>query len=403
MSPTGFRTFLLPYAVNAAGSALSAGALPLIAVTALDAENWQVSILAAAGLVAGAFAAIPIGGVVDSHSRRNIMIAANFAAFASLATVPAAAFLGWLTFTHLCLVAAIQSVTAIAYTSAAGAYVKDLVPQPHLASANSRLDSVGWLTQTAGPPAGGLLIGAAGATTTVLADAVSYLVSAFMLRRTPTLATTPQTAAARRDLLGGWRFITGHSPLRRLYANAMLFGGAIMWSSPLLAVLILRDLGATAWQYGLALGVPCLGGLAGAILSPRLASRFGQHRIFVLSGLLRTPWLILLPFLGDVYQIMACDTLLLFAAGLFNPLFAAYRATVAPTNLVGRVIAAWALGSRTIQPLFIIIGGAVAALAGTRASLIAAGALCIASSLMMPTTQTLHRHLPKTAATQASA
>jgi hypothetical protein len=274
--------------------------------------------------------------------------------------------------------------------SALSAYVKDLVPPGHLARASARLDTAGWLSQSAGPPAAGLLIGAVGPTITLLADAVSYLASALMLRRAPAIPAHPQAGRAT-DLLGGWKWIAGHSALRHLYLNAMIFGGAVMWSSPLIAVLLLKDMGATAWQYGLVLGVPCLGGVAGALLSPRLAARFGQHRVFVLSGLARSPWLLVMPFLYHPYAVMAVDVCLLLAAGVFNPLFAAYRATVTPPELMGRVIAAWALGSKTVQPLFIVIGGLAATVMNLRTSLLLAGVMCVVSVIALPRIATLDK------------
>ncbi|WP_317447750.1 hypothetical protein [Streptomyces collinus] len=43
-----------------------------------------------------------------------------------------------------------------------------------------------------------------------------------------------------------------------------------MMASPLMAVLMLDDLGLAPWQYGLALGLPCLGGVLGSRLHPLL-------------------------------------------------------------------------------------------------------------------------------------
>ena len=44
-------------------------------------------------------------------------------------------------------------------------------------------------------------------------------------------------------------------------------------TAPQLAVLMLGDLGFAPWQYALAFGAPCVGGLVGARLSPRLTAR----------------------------------------------------------------------------------------------------------------------------------
>ena len=59
----------------------------------------------------------------------------------------------------------------------------------------------------------------------------------------------------------------------------MLVNGLIMATAPLLAVLMLGELGFAPWQYGLAFAAPCVGGLLGSRLARRLVARFGQHRV----------------------------------------------------------------------------------------------------------------------------
>lgn len=388
MLDPAFRRFFAAHSVNVAGSALSAGALPLLAVLVLDATPWQVSLLAASGLAATAIVALGLGAAIDRGSKRTFMIASSLVAATAMASIPAAVALGWLTFGQLCLVSVVQAITGVTYLAASGAYVKSVVPQQHLVSAASRVDTVGWTTQTAGPPAGGLLISAFGPAVTVLADAGSYLMSALMLLRCPPTPPAPPHPQDR-GMLTGWRWIAGHPALRLLYLNAMVFGGAVMWTSPLMAVRLLQDLHATPWQYGLTLGVPCLGGLAGALLSPRLAAQAGQHRLLVLSGIGRAPWLLALPFLDNVWAVTVCETMLLLGAGLFNPLFAAYRMTATPDHLMGRVVAAWAMGSKTVQPAFMLLGGIAATVWSTRTSLLLAGIMCLASIACLPRTQRL--------------
>ncbi|MFC7643358.1 hypothetical protein ACFQX6_22880 [Streptosporangium lutulentum] len=77
------------------------------------------------------------------------------------------------------------------------------------------------------------------------------------------------------DLLRGWRFILHDRVLRRLFFNGILVSGLIMATVPLLAVLLLGEYHFSALEYGLAFGVPALGGFVGARLSARLVKRYG--------------------------------------------------------------------------------------------------------------------------------
>jgi len=45
-------------------------------------------------------------------------------------------------------------------------------------------------------------------------------------------------------------------------------------------------LGFKPWQYGLAFGAPCVGGLIGSRLASRLVARFGQHKVMLTAGTL---------------------------------------------------------------------------------------------------------------------
>nr|WP_253267661.1 MFS transporter [Streptomyces asoensis] len=161
-----------------------------------------------------------------------------------------------------------------------------------------------------------------------------------------------------------------------------------MMTSPLMAVLMLRDLGLAPWQYGLALGLPCLGGVLGSRLTPPLTRRFGQRRILLVSGVARTLWTILLPLAPSgavgVFTIVAADFGLLFAAGVFNPSFTTYRMEATQDAFMSRVGISWSVSSKTCQAVFMIAGGLIADAAGVRGALVIAGALCTASALLLP-------------------
>ncbi|GIG60596.1 MFS transporter [Longispora fulva] len=387
-----FQRYWQSYTVNATGSALAAGALPLVAIVVLHADALQVSLLAAVGSIAAAIISLPLGAHVDRADKRTIMITTDVVQFAAVASVPLAAAFGALTFAHLCLIAIIQTTCAIAANSSAFAYVKQAVPVELRTLANSRTDTVAWTTQTLGPPAGGALIGLIGPTVTLIADAASYLASALLLRRVtpapPAADAQPAAVWSRRELFAGWSLLLREPGLRALYFNAMIFGGAITWSSPLIAILMLREAHATPLQYGIALGIPGLGGLAGAWLSPKIATRLGTNRTMLIFGLARTPWLLALPLAGSGWAAVAVITgsqlALMSTAGIFNPLFSTYRMTATPDHLMARVSAAWSVTAKSVQPLFITAGGVLATVLTIRSSLLVAGAFCVTSALFLP-------------------
>ncbi|MGA5416798.1 MFS transporter [Streptomyces pseudogriseolus] len=387
-----FRWLWGAYAVSAAGSAVGMGALPLIALLVLDSSAFQVSALVALSGVASALIALPLGARIEHWYKRPVMMSADLARCVLLASIPVAMAFDVLTFTQLCVVGVLQTAASVAFDAASGAHLKALVLPEHRLRANSLFETTNWVSVSAGPPVGGLLIGALGAAATMVVDALSFLGSAVGISRVrqPECAppARPATAHLGRGIAAGWQYLMRHPGLRPLFFNALLFGGSVMMASPLMAVLMLDDLGLAPWQYGLALGLPCLGGVLGSRLAPFLTRRFGQRRVLLVSGVARTLWTGLLPLTPSgalgLFVVVAADFGLLLSAGVFNPSFTTYRMAATPDAFMSRVATSWSVGAKTCQAAFVIAGGLIATAAGVRGALLIAGMLCMASALLLP-------------------
>ena len=380
------------FGASQVGSAVGYGALPLVAILVLGASTFQVTALAALAGLASASIALRLGPFVEFHRKRPVMVAADLLRFVALGSVPLAAALDLLTFAQLCVVAVVATACDITFTAAGSAHLKGLVPASLRLAANSRLEATVWACSTVATPLGGVLVSVLGATVTMGVDAVSYLLSALGVRaiRRPEPAPPARDASRPRtgDLTAGWSYILGHRGLRALFWNAMLFGGALMVTSSLLAVFMLRDLELAAWQYGVAMGAAGAGGIAGAACAPALTRRLGPRRVLMTFGVARTLSLGLLPLappgaLGWVVVAVA-ELLLLFCAGVFNPAFATYRMRATDDAVMSRVTMAWSMSAKLAQPLCIVLGGVLATATTTRTALaVAAGALVL-SGLLLP-------------------
>jgi Na+/melibiose symporter-like transporter len=286
----------------------------------------------------------------------------------------------------------VQTAATILYLSASTALIKQVVPASRLVAANTRIEATNWTTLTVGPAAGGFLITTLGPVASVAADVLSFAMGALCLRaitdggsdEESTAVTEPLT----RRITAGFHHIMARSGLRGLYLNAMAFGGAVTMTAPLLAVFMLRDLGLAAWQYGLVLGLPAVAGLLGSVASPWVVARIGARRTLLWAGAARGPWILTLVVATagttGLGIILGSQALLLFTAGVFNPVFSTYRMQATPDGLMARVSTAWSVSARTIQPLCIAAGGWIATAGGTRQALVAAGLLCLAASALLP-------------------
>jgi MFS family permease len=376
------------YAVSTAGTWVAFDAFPLIAILVLHAGPAAVSLLAAAGLAAGAAVAVPLGPWVEFRRKRPVMVGMDLLRCGALLSVPAAYAAGWLTFAQLLVVAVVVAAADIAFKAASGAALKALLPREQLLIANGRLESTTWTATALGPPLGGAAIGLLGPVTTVIANAASFLLSAAGIGaiRGP----DPRTEGARLragELLEGWRYILGHRSLRRLFFNTVLVNGLILATAPLVAVLMLRDLGFAPWEYGLAFGAPCVGGLIGSRLSRPLAARLGAGRVMLAAGALRACWSIGLAFVmpgaAGLALVIAVQLGVVTSVGVFNPLFATHRLEQTPSAVCARVLAAWAITSNATVAAMTALWGVLAALTGPRAAIAFAGLLMLATPLLL--------------------
>ncbi len=401
-----FRRLWASYAVSAYGTSLGFGAFPMIAVLVLHSGPAQVAALAATGRAVGAVLAVPLGPWVEFRRKRPVMVGMDLVRFAALTSVPAAYALGGLGFTQLLLVSVVCAAAGIAFNAAGGAYLKALLPPQDLLTANGRFEATTWSATMLGPPLGGAAVGWLGPVVTVTADAVSYLLSALGIRAIGGQEPRPERAREPRlragELLEGWRHILTRPALRPLFFNAIVVNGLIMASEPLLAVLLLGDLGFTPWQYGLVFAAPCAGGLVGARLARPLVTRFGQHRVMLTSGTLRACWPIGLVFVQPgvpgIVLVIGVQLGLVTCCGVFNPVLATYRLEHTASDRVARTLTAWSVSSSAAIAALTAGWGLLAAATGIRTAIALAGTVLLATPLLLPR----RANTPRSTGTQAA-
>jgi MFS family permease len=378
------------YAVSTVGTYLAFDALAVIAILVLHSSAAQVAFLAAAGRAVGAVIAVPLGPWIEFRRKRPVMITMDLVRFTALMSLPAAYAMDALSFAQLVVVAVIVATANIVFTAASGACLTELVRPRDLLGATSRFESTTWTATAIGPPLGGAAIGIFGPLTTIIVDAVSYLLSAAGIRAIGGHEPQPVRKTTRfslADIVEGWRFILRHPQLRLLLFNTNLVNGLIMATAPIVAVLLLRDMGFSPLHYGLAFGVACLGGLVGARLARPLVTRFGQHKVMRVSGTVRAFWPLGLAFIPPatpgLLLIIVIEFGLITSIGIFNPVFAAYRLEHTTPDRVARTLAAWSITSGLTIAVLTVLWGLLAGLTDARVALAVAGVLLLGTPLFL--------------------
>jgi Major Facilitator Superfamily len=306
-------------------------------------------------------------------------------------TIPAAYALGWLTFAQLLVVSIVVAAAKIAFNAASGANLKALVRPEDLLVANGRFESTNWTAMVVGPSLGGAAVGLLGPVTTVLADGVSYLLSACGIAAIgghEARPSRPSTAGpSTGELFDGWRHLLSSPALRPVFLNSVLTGGLILATEPPLVVLMVGQLGFAPWQYTLAFGAPCVGGIIGSRLARRLVARFGRHRIMLIFGILRACWPVGLAFTGrgtgGLILVIGVQFGLIVCMGVYNPVYATYRLEHTEKHLVSRVLAAWSVSSSLTIAALTALWGVLATLTSPRVAIAAAGILLLGTPVFL--------------------
>jgi len=263
-----FRQLWVGDTISQFGTQVGLIALPLLAVTVLNADEFQMGLLATSETLAFLIIGLPAGAWVDRMRKRNVLVVADLMRGVLLLALPAAYLLDVLTFPMLLVVAATVGVATVFFDVAYQSYLPSLVSSDRISEGNARLQVSQSAAQVIGPGLGGGLARLFGAPLVILVDAVSFLGSlVFTLRIRH--REEPADKAARRPLLTeigeGLSFVVRQALLRRIVATtglSNLFGNV---GQAMLVYFAIRDLGLGEAGLGLTLSIGAVGGLTGAL------------------------------------------------------------------------------------------------------------------------------------------
>src|ERR1700733_14234818 len=194
-----FRLLWTGETLSSLGTSIGELALPLVALSVLHASAFVISVLLAVTWLPWGVFGLPAGAWVDRLPRRRIMIAADIVSLAAFASVPVAAWCGVLTIAQLLAVALADGIASVFFKTAYRALIPALLEPDDLMEGNTKLQGSEQVANVAGPGVAGLLAEALGAVTGVLANAISFAISALCLSRLQ--VREPKPAAARKQHL----------------------------------------------------------------------------------------------------------------------------------------------------------------------------------------------------------
>ena len=314
-----FRRLWAAQAVSAVGSRITRTALPIIAISSLNASATGVSILSAMAMAPGVIVALFAAGAIDRARKRPLLIAMDILRAALLLTLPLAAAFGVLTMTQLVIVAALTGTATAIFLIAKSAYLPRLVEVRQLVEGNTKLQASEAVAEIAGPSVAGILIQAVTAPVAIITDSLGFLWSAWWLTRIEAAEGTAPPAADEHpfsDIVEGWRACSRHPIVFPLLLAQGTFGLFAGFFASIYMIYALRTLGLDVATVGVIIGVGGIGALWGAFVAMPLSRRFGVGRAVVWSlacwvvttmlipaaegqGTLAVPFLVAQQLIGD--------------------------------------------------------------------------------------------------------
>ncbi len=354
--------------ISEVGSRISREGLPFTALIVLHASAAQMGILTSISTAAVLLFGLMAGVVVDRIKKRPVMIATDLGRAALLGLIPLAALTHRLSFTVLIAVAALVGILTVHFDVAYQSYLPVLVEGDDLLESNRRLSISSSGAEMLGPALAGILVQVITAPLAILADALSFLVSAFSVWtiRKPEPAPQPHhSEPGLSESLDGLRFIWSHAALRALLLRStttFLFMG-LTFSLYLLNAIRVVHISTAA--LGLAIALGGAGGLAGAWLAARLSRRHGHGTTFFLSAGLAGLANFFIPLSSQFPRIgFACLCIQQFFGDMAFTVYIVNETTVrqilAPPQVMGRVNSVMQIASRGMLPFGALSGGFLA-------------------------------------------
>ena len=396
-SQPGFRRFWTASTVSDFGTPVTGLAVQILVVVNLQATNVEIGVVRTAQWVPYLAFGLLAGALVDRVRRRlSVLWLCDLGRAVLLAVIPALHLLGLLSLPAVVAVLFVFGLLSVMNDAAAQSFLPRLVDHRLLAAANARLEQSGAVAQTCGPLLGGLLIRVASAPFALLVDAASFVASSLLLRsirieETPRREGVPPRRHLRREIAEGARWVYRHQMLAPMavWTHVWFFFNAI--ATTVFVPFAVRDLGIDALGLGIAYACAGIGAVLGGALAGRAGRRLGVGGATIAAQFVLTVAYvpIVAATVGALGLVLVCAGQLLFGVGigLGSPQDLAYRQTVTPDRLQGRMNATIRSLNWGMIAIGAPLGGLLADQLGYRAALwvaIAGVALSAVGLLLSP-------------------
>jgi MFS family permease len=357
-----YRRLWTSILISSFGGQVTLLALPLSAAVLLHAAPTQMGLLTAMEIAPFIIFSLPTGVWLDRVRKLPVYVVGELSVAVTVATVPLAWWLGWLSMPWLYFVAFLIGAVNTTAGSAAQIVLTQIVPRERLVEAHAKNALASSTAEVTGPGAAGALIKLTGAPLALLADAVLLLISATILRgvlvrETPSARNEPFWPAMR----AGLNFVRSNALLLAMAACVGIWQMCNQCAMVIQILFATRQLGLSERAVGLSYVALGAGTILASAVGYRVVRRIGNGPAlvmgFAVSGI---GWLALAAAPLNAFGV-AAYVYMLFSFGcgavfiFIN--FLSLRQSVTPAPMLGRM-------TSTMRWLILIPAGPGALLGG---------------------------------------
>ena len=371
------------HGVSNLGDGISQVAYPWLA-SAVTRSPLLIAAVAVASRLPWLVFTLPAGVITDRFDRRKIIIAMDITrAFLALLVAVAVTFevdnlpaldtvgsgldlaTNWFLYTVLIVTALLFGCAEVLRDNSAQTFLPEVVEADQLESANGKLWSVEFVTNSfVGPPLGSFLLGIF-VFLPFYFDTATFFVSAALIATLATIARPVKPQAEKKalnfraEIKEGFTWLWKHELLRPM---AIILGclnglGAITAATFILFAQEILD--TSVFIFAILGTAGAIGGTVGGILGPKISAKLGSGPSLYLT-LLSAPVITLIIGLTSSWQLFwALTAIGTCFAVLWNVITVSLRQSIIPSHLLGRVNSVYRFFAWGSLPIGTLIGGAL--------------------------------------------
>jgi predicted MFS family arabinose efflux permease len=308
------------------------------------------------------------GALVDRMDRKRVMVITNVLRTVGVGLLSVSVATDQVNLTFIYFIAFGLGLSETFFDTSAEALTPRTVRESQLAAANGRLQGLEWAGSAfVGPPLGAYMF-AAIAAAPFFFDAASFALAALFIALIPGTFRSEriEVTSIRADIADGLRWLWNQTVVRTL---AIMAGITNLFGTGIVAIFVLyaQDiLGVSETGYGILLASLGVGGLAGAVLIPRVVATIGSGSTIRASLIAQIFVLLAFTLISNALVAGLLMALYGFTITAWNVVAVTLRQSLTPDEKRGRVAGASRLLAWGSQPLGALLGGIAAAAFGLR-------------------------------------